>query len=149
MILLKTNMSFNDEQIQFLNKFLVRLYNCDIKKDAFDWQDERSSSWEERMEDEYDNDMKTYFQKAFIDEAEFIGYMLSTELIDGKAEFTTEYQLLFREFGEVMDGMPEPNIIRYCESLDLEKLFIILEEAIGTDLFELYDMYDIDYAQPK
>lgn len=149
MILLKTNMSFNDEQIQFLNKFLVRFYNCDMGKDEFSWQDGRDMSFEDRMEEIHNNDMKTYFQAEYIDEAEAMGYYFATELIDGDAELTTEYQLLFREFGEIVGGMPEPNIVRYCESLDLEKLFIILEEAIGTDLFELYDMYDIDYAQPK
>ena len=146
-------MSFNDEQIQFLNKFLVRIYNCDMGKDEFEWQDigGRDMTFEERMEEIYDNDMKTYFQKQYIDRngAEEIAYYLATELTDGEAEFTEEYEVLFGGLNEVFDGMPEPNIFRYCESLDLEKLFIILEEAIGTDLFELYDMYDIDYTQPK
>ena len=138
-------MSFNDEQIQFLNKFLVRCYKVDMGQEEFSWQDEQNISFE----DICNNDMKTYFQKMYIDEAEAMGYYFATELIDGTAELTNEYQLLFREFGEIVDGMPEPNMVQYCESLDLEKLFIILEEAIGTDLFELYDMYDIDYAQPK
>lgn len=142
-------MSFNDEQIQFFNKFLVRFYNCDMKKDAFDWQDGREMSFEERMEEIYDNDMKTYFQKQYIDGAEEMAYYFAIELLEEKAEFTTEYERLFGGLDEIDYGMPEPNLMIYCESLDLEKLFIILEEAIGTDLFELYDMYDIDYAQPK
>ena len=143
-------MSFNDEQIQFLNKFLVKIYNCDMGKDNFAFEDGRGMSFEEQMTQLYNNDMKTYFQKLYIDEAETIGYMFSSEIAYGDTEFTNEYERLFGE----LDGidiweMPEMNIVQYCESLDLEKLFIILEEAIGTDLFELYDMYEIDYAQPK
>jgi hypothetical protein len=118
-------------------------------KDEFSWQDGRDMSFEDRMEEIHNNDMKTYFQTEYIDEAEAMGYYFATELIDADAELTNEYHLLFRDFGEVVAGMPEPNIVRYCESLDLEKLFIILEEAIGTDLFELYDMDCFDYAQPK
>jgi len=142
-------MSFNDEQ-KFLNKFLVKIYNCDMGKDHFAFEDGRGMPFEEQMTQLYNNDMKTYFQKQYIDEAEAIGYMLSAELSYGDAEFTNEYERLFGEIDGIdIWEMPEMNIFHYCESLDLEKLFIILEEAIGTDLFELYDMYDIDYAQPK
>ena len=42
-------MSFNEEQIDFFNKFLVRIYKHDMGKERFDWVDGREMSFEERL----------------------------------------------------------------------------------------------------
>jgi hypothetical protein len=36
-------------------------------KEIFNWVDGRDMSFEERMEEMYNNDMKTYFQKEYIE----------------------------------------------------------------------------------
>ena len=141
-------MSFNDKQVEFFNKFLVRVYKHDMSKEIFDWVDGRDMSFEERMEEMYNNDMKTYFQKEYIEEPMGISFSLYIEIFYVKTEIADNYKLLFGETN-LFHGMREPNIILYCQSLTLEKLFIILEEEMGLNLNEIYEMYGLDYVMLK
>jgi hypothetical protein len=43
----------------------------------------------------------------------------------------------------------EPNITLYCQNLTLEELFVILQEEIGMELNEIYEMYGLDFIMPK
>jgi hypothetical protein len=143
-------MSFNDEQIEFFNKFLVQVYKHDMGKEKFDWVDGREMSFEETMKEIYNNDMKTYFQKQYIEEPFGISFSLSVEICYVKEKNKSEYEQLFGEIDYnnlFMSG--EPNIMIYCQSLTLENLFVILQEEMGMELNEIYEMYGLDYVMPK
>lgn len=141
-------MSFNEEQIDFFNKFLVRIYKHDMGKERFDWVDGREMSFEERMEEMHNNNMKTYFQKEYIEDPIGISFTLYIEICYVKGETTSEYKRLFGETN-LFNGSEEPNIMLYCQSLTLEDLFIILEEEIGLSLNEIYELYDLDFVMLK
>jgi predicted RNA-binding protein len=143
-------MSFNDEQIDFFNKFLIRVYKHDMGKEIFDWVDGREMSFVERMTEIYNNDMKTYFQKEYIEEPLGISFSLSVEICYVKEKYRSEYERLFGEIDlNILFISGEPNILLYCQSLSLENLFVILQEEIGMELNEIYEMYGLDFIMPK
>jgi hypothetical protein len=144
-------MSFNDEQIQFFNKFLVRFYKNDTGAEQFVWS-EFGLTWED-YENEYDGDMKKYYQKI-IDNPIDVGVCLHYEIFEVGDAFADEYRSLFEsemteeEFYDDT-GVGEPNIMLYCQSLTLEDLFVILQEAMDMELNEIFEMYGLDYVMPK
>lgn len=144
-------MSFNDEQIQFFNKFLVRFYKNDTGAEIFEWSD-YGLTWED-YENEYDGDMKKYYQKI-IDNPNDVGICLHFTIFESNDGFADEYRSLFEsEMTEDVfyddTSVGEPNIMLYCQSLTLEELFIILQDAMGLELNEIFEMYGLDYVQPK
>jgi len=140
-------MSFNDEQIKFFNNFLVKIYKKDMNEKIIDG---RLLSFEEVMEELYNNNMKTYFQQEYIENPIRISFDLYIEICHVNEETKNEYKRLFGESDfKNWFGTGEPNIVVYCQSLTLEDLFVILQEEMGQELNEIYEMYGLDFVMPK